>query len=254
MTKKSNYSVVVTRARAQSESFIESLENLGFHTLLLPSLEIEPVELTERDKEILDELHKGNFDWLVLSSQNGINFLRQALGTKSLPQKTKVALQGEKSAQVFYKAFGREPDLIPTEYVAEAVVEQFSNINVEGKSILVATAKQTRGIIPQGLRSLGARVSELVLYHTRTATLDKTALASLLELDPEKLIFTFFSPSSVAHTIKLLGNNYELLQKSKNFTVGPVTSKALLDNGFTVCVEARNHCEQGMLDELRQYL
>ena len=62
--------ILVTRPAGQAEEFAKKLATLGAEPILLPAIEIKPLENTfELDKALI---HLDDFDWIVLTSVNGV--------------------------------------------------------------------------------------------------------------------------------------------------------------------------------------
>jgi uroporphyrinogen-III synthase len=75
--------VLVPRARDQAGGFSELLAARGAEALEVPMIEIRPVAATGELDRAVGELAAGRFDWLVLTSVNGVAALRgraEALG------------------------------------------------------------------------------------------------------------------------------------------------------------------------------
>src|SRR5207248_5903917 len=95
----------------------------------LSTIGIEPL----RDTGPLDAAIRdlGSYDWIVLTSVNGVHaFARQlaACGcTWDDRQRARIAVIGPATAGVL-KAYGISPDLIPKEYVAEAILASLGNV------------------------------------------------------------------------------------------------------------------------------
>jgi len=255
MEKRSDQTVVITRAAQQSDELVEQLRSNGFDSFLFPSLEIQKLKISEAAQSVLVDLMSGRFDWLIFTSVNGVEELKDALDEKGLksgiPKQTKIAAQGDKTSHKVNELLSRTCDLVPKQFVGEALVQAFSSVNINGKPVLLVGASKSRGVVQQGLKELGAELIELPLYETVCARNNSAKLDKLLQFDFSKLIFTFFSPSAFHFTIELLGNKRDLLKNSRILSIGPVTSKAVVESGFSVYIEASSHSEEGVLQALK---
>jgi len=95
--------VVVTRPEAQSQRFVEMLVILGANPICLPVIEISPVADTQKLDDVLKRLDR--YDWLVLTSVNGVAAIWERLGAlniQSLPEMLKIACIGPKTAASLY--------------------------------------------------------------------------------------------------------------------------------------------------------
>ena len=61
---------------------------------------------------------------------------------------------------------GVRADVLPEQFVAEALVEALAPIEVEGRRVLVARAAEARSLLPDALRERGAELDEVALYET----------------------------------------------------------------------------------------
>lgn len=254
----SHLTVVVTRPADQSASFVRALSDLGANSVQIPGIEIQGQKIASDSRQILEDFQTGRFSWLVFSSVNGIkyfvDFLCQANINEQIPPNMKVAAVGEETAKSFQQKFHRSVDLVPTDFVAEALAEKFSRIDIKGQRILLAGARKTRGILPEALRAQGALPTELAVYETLPVSTQSSELSTLYTKDPAELVFTFFSPSAFKSIEKMLQGKLEILRSSTIVSVVPVTSRAIQAGGYKVKFEAQEHSEKGVLGVLSQML
>jgi uroporphyrinogen III methyltransferase/synthase len=82
-----------------------------------------------------------------------------------LPSSLKVCAIGPATATQLKKE-GVSVDYIPKEYIAEAILEGFEKMSVQGARFLLARAKVARDVLPKGLRKMGAAVDVVEAYRT----------------------------------------------------------------------------------------
>src|SRR5512146_1609730 len=116
--------VLVSRARKQAGALSSELRDLGARVLEIPFIEIRP----PRSFDALDTAlrHVDNYDWLVLTSVNGVQALfarleKLKLGRQALAH-LKVAAIGPATKREIEK-HGLRVRVVPQEYVAESVVD-----------------------------------------------------------------------------------------------------------------------------------
>ena len=68
--------VLVPRARGQAGGFSRLLRERGAETLEVPAIEIRPVASSAELDLALEQLAAGRYDWLVVTSVNGVAALR----------------------------------------------------------------------------------------------------------------------------------------------------------------------------------
>ena len=158
--------VLVGRARHQASALSAGLRDLGAEVLEIPFIEIRK----PRSYKALDGALKNlsEYDWLILTSVNGVEALWERLRKLRLGGKPmrhlKIAAIGPATRQAI-EQHGVKVNVVPREYVAESVVASLRR-KVKGKRVLLARAKVARDVIPRELRKLGARVDVVEAYET----------------------------------------------------------------------------------------
>src|SRR6202035_4376550 len=98
---------------------------------------------------------------------------------------------------------GVEVDVVPTEYVAEAVVRSLRR-RVKGKRVLLVRAKVARDVIPRELRLAGAEVDVVEAYETVVPAASRARLRGVLKsLRRRPHLVTFTSSSTVRNFVNL---------------------------------------------------
>ena len=98
-------------------------------------------------------------------------------------------------------------------------------------------------VLPDALRERGASVDVLGLYETVAESLSAEQVAEVERAD----YVTFTSSSTVRY---LLGAAPGPALTGRLVSIGPVTSKALRDNGLQPDVEATRHDIEGLVEAL----
>jgi uroporphyrinogen-III synthase len=258
ITKKSSQPlagvrVLVGRARHQAGSLSLELRKLGASVLEIPFIEIrKPSSFQPLDSALKD---LGKYDWLVLTSVNGVEAMWDRMGklrvTKRRLKHLKISAIGPATKKAIEKR-GSRVDVVPEEYVAESVVKSLRR-RVKGKRILLVRAKVARDVIPRELRKAGARVDVVEAYETIVPKSSRTRLRAALK-DPRKRpdVVTFTSSSTVKNFVTLLGASRRArrpaqLQGVTLASIGPVTSATLRELGLGVDVEAKQFTIPGLV-------
>jgi uroporphyrinogen-III synthase len=141
-------------------------------------------------------------------------------------------------------------DLVPAQYVAEALVDAFPPPGSRGSRVLVARAEVARDALPAGLARRGYAVDVLGVYRTVAATPDASVVARVCSGDVDAITFT--SSSTVTNLCDLLG----ALPAPQPLVVsiGPVTSRTARERGLRVDVEADPHTIDGVVAAVRARL
>jgi uroporphyrinogen-III synthase len=250
--------VLVGRARHQAGALSSGLHKLGARVIEIPFIEIRK----PRSYRPLDTALKNlaSYDWLILTSVNGVDALWERLKwlrlTKRHLQHLKVAAIGPATKQAVAKR-GVKVHVVPQEYVAESVVQSLRE-RVKGKRVLLARAKVARDVIPRELRKLGAQVDVVEAYETVIPRTSRTRLRAVLKnprLRPD--VITFTSSSTVRNFLALLAGGLgrrtptQHLEGVNLASIGPVTSSTLRELGLRVDIEAPEYTIPGLIRAIR---
>ena len=217
--------VLITRALDQAGDFAALLEERGFIPLTFPTIEFTPPEDTEKVAKTLRNI--SSFDWILLTSANGVKFFVESLekiGPPALLLKNiKVCAVGPKTAESAEKS-GLTTDLIPEDYQAEGVLHALAGVGIEGKNILFPRAEEGRDVLPDGLERMGASVELVSVYRTIKPEGKEVKLKTILEKGVDFITFT--SGSTVRNFVSILGaSNMHLLSDIKIACISEVTAK-----------------------------
>ena len=243
--------VIVTRTRHQASALREQLEQLGARVLEAPTIAIEPPDDWAPIDEAIRQI--GQYDWLVLTSANGVAGLRRRLMELDLDARhlagVKIAAIGDATAEAL-RDMGLRADLVPTEFVAESLAhELIAQEQVRGRRFLLLRADIARPALIEKLTEAGADVTERSIYRTRPARcLPDEVLDALRNGQVDWITFT--SSSTVRGFVDLLGEHRDLLNAVALASIGPITSQTVRELDLTVSVEAPRHDIAGLVDAL----
>jgi uroporphyrinogen-III synthase len=250
--------VVVGRARHQAGALSSGLRELGAEVAEIPFIEIRKPRSYQPLDSTLRNLH--DYDWLILTSVNGVEAVWERLRNLSLTRRQlrhlKIAAIGPATRNAIEKR-GVKVNVVPEEYVAESVVKSLRG-QIAGKRVLLARAKVARDVIPRELRKLGADVDVVEAYETVIPESSRTQLPALLKDTKRRPhVITFTSSSTVRNFVALLGKNVwrgrpgprkaSSIDGIRLASIGPVTSSTLRDLGFPVDVEAKEYTIPGLI-------
>ena len=246
--------ILITRAREQSGEFSRVLRDLGAETIEFPTIEIVPPRNWAKLDHAVDHLE--SYDWLIFTSGNGVIYFWQRLmerGKKGLPSSPKICAIGPATARRLKERKIRV-DYVPKEFIAEAILEGFEKMALQGKRILLARARVARDILPKGLKQMGAEVDVVEAYRTVKPRGGAKRLRELLTKGKVDAI-TFTSSSTVNHFAELLKKE-DLKKLLKGVTVaciGPVTTRTAKQWGMEVQVEPKEYTIPGLAQALAQH-
>ena len=194
--------VLVGRARHQAGALSRELRKLGATVLEIPFIEIRKPRSFKPLDSALQNLE--GYDWLILTSANGVEAMWQRLSKLRLTKKNlkhlRIAAIGPATKKAIEQRGGKV-DVVPKEYVAESVVRSLRR-RVQGKRVLLVRARVARDVIPRELRRAGARVHVVEAYETVVPQSSAAHLRSTLgnpRLRPH--VVTFTSSSTVRNFV-----------------------------------------------------
>jgi len=223
--------ILVTRAATQASQFTDLLIAQGFEVIEMPTLAIAP----PTSWEMLDQAI-ANYDWLILTSANAVDSFFRRLQNASQDSRAlhslKVAVVGRKTAEVLAN-YGITPDLVPTDFIAEALVDAFldgNHVLTDKKLLFPRVQSGGREILVEQLQQHGAIVDAVPAYESGCPeAIDPVALAAIQNQQLDAIAFA--SSKTVKHFCQLLDRvtTKETWQKwivnVKIASIGPQTSK-----------------------------
>jgi uroporphyrinogen III methyltransferase/synthase len=236
--------VAVTRARVQASALAARLRELGADVVETPAIRTEPRPL---DGELLAAVQRiSDYALVCLTSPNGVRLLFDALAetghdARALAGATVAAIGPGTAAGLERR--GVRADVLPEQFVAEALVEALEPVEVEGRRVLVARAAGARSVLPDALRGRGAEVDDVAFYETVAEPLGDAERAALARAT----YVTFTSSSTVRF---LLESGARPPEGARVVSIGPVTSATAHEHGLTVHAEAERHDVDGLVEAL----
>jgi uroporphyrinogen III methyltransferase / synthase len=243
--------VIVTRPRAQAAEFVNTLEMHGAEVIEFPTIRITEPE----DPEELRAAIRGvdGFDWIVFTSVNGVErfwreLRRAGRETESLAGILLCAIGPATAASI--EREGGVAELMPEEYVAEAVVEALAaRSELRGSRILLPRAAEARPVLPDSLRERGAEVVEVAAYQSVPDAAEADRVRALLDRRQVDLI-TFTASSTVRNFVAAVGKE---IGGALVASIGPITSATAREEGLPVQMEAAEYTVPGLMAAITRY-
>jgi uroporphyrinogen III methyltransferase/synthase len=242
--------VLVTRARAQASALSQRLAELGAEPIELPAIRIAP----PADNAPLDAAlaRLSTFDWVFFTSVNGVARVFERLSAAGLDTrafaKARVCAIGPATAAAL-AAHGLRADLIPPEFVAESILEQFQPGDLAGKRVLLPRADIARDALAIGLAARGAEVEQVVAYHTVPEDHADPAIVQLIRSGAIDIV-TLTSSSTARNLAAALGGDLSGLERSTVAAIGPITADTARELGLRVDIVAAQHTIPGLVAAL----
>jgi uroporphyrinogen III methyltransferase / synthase len=236
--------VLVPRARDQASGFSALLRARGAEPLEVPTIEIRPVASTAELDRAVEDLAAGRYDWVVLTSVNGVAAVRaraEALGHGTTAiARASVAAVGP-ATEAALRDWGIIPDLVPEPATTAALGQAFPT----GRgAVLLARADLANPELGVLLRDKGWETTEVVAYHTvPVGALDPAARR---RLDHGEVDWVAFTASSTVEGF-LRGYGGPPPPGVRVAAIGPVTADTARSAGIQVATTAAEHTIGGLV-------
>lgn len=241
--------VLITRTRHQASTLADQLKALGATTLLIPTIEIAPPESFKGFDAALAVLE--TYDWLIFTSANAVEAFHRR--PKTLTKIPNIAVIGPATARAV-EAIGLHVSLMSPQFVAESLAAALAPYAAQAKMLLVRAA-EARDILPDALTAAGAILTVADAYRNQVPAAAIPAL-ELLFADPTRHphAITFTSASTATNLFSLLeAASLGLPHEVALASIGPITSRTLIDLGHPPHVEATEPTIPALVHALLTY-
>lgn len=232
----------IARPEDQSHDAAELVTRLGGAPVVMPLIEIRPVDeqLSAIIRQTIERLH--DFQWLIWTSANGVTEFFRHLRLSGRDVRAlaslKLACVGDSTARKLSE-FSLNADLVPPQFNAESLAAELVR-RAPGQKMLWAKASRARDTLPSLLENAGIPLQQLVVYENR----DVASLAgeTLQQLRDHALHWiTLTSPAAARRLAELL--EHAQLEPSRITAriacISPLTSKAARSVHLPVHAEAQ---------------
>jgi uroporphyrinogen-III synthase len=243
--------ILVTRSAGQSGQFSQLLQQQGATVIEMPTLEITPPSSWAELDGAIAQLNE--FDWLVLTSANAVSYFFERLATQlqdvGALAGIKIAVVGEKTA-FFLKKRGMEPDFVPPDFIADALVTHFPESIADKRFLFPRVESGGREVLVQKFTEQGGIVTEVAAYQSSCpGAIDPQALVALQEKTVD--VVTFASSKTVRHFCQLvegaIGPDWQTHLGTVGIaSIGPQTSTTCETLLGRVDVEAQAYTLEGL--------
>lgn len=251
--------ILVTRAAGQASQFTDLLTSQGATAIEMPTLAIAPPS----SWEMLDQAiaYLSTYDWLILTSANAVDSffgrLREAGKDSRALYSLRVAVVGRKTADVLAN-YGIVPDLVPTDFIADALVDAFiaqNHVLTDKKMLFPRVESGGREILVEQLQKYGAIVDAIAAYESGCPeAIDPDALSAIQNQSLDAIAFA--SSKTVKHFCQLLDRVApretwrSWIASVKIASIGPQTSKTCYELLGRVDCEALEYTLDGLAEAI----
>ena len=240
--------ILVTRAQKQAADLCNALTAEGAQPIQFATIEISPLQDFQQLDSALQAAAAGQYAWVIFTSVNGVEACQERLAPNNLSvikafSAAQIAAIGPSTASALHE-LGAPVDFMPTEYVAERILDGLGDVN--GKRILLPRAELARAALAEALVAAGAIVDEVPVYHTIQPAPDPAGLAALRDgVD----VITFTSSSTVRNFVALVGTQ---TGAAKIACIGPITAQTAQALGLCVDIIAKEYTIPGLVQALKE--
>jgi uroporphyrinogen-III synthase len=197
-------SVLVTRPKAQAQSLVEQINQLGGRAILLPLLDIRAVENPALLHQQL--AHLSDFDLAIFISPNAVQYGMEAIAAAHAALPKKIATIGASSAQRL-REFGVQNVLVPLlQSDSEALLALPELRDMQGQRVMILRGDGGRELLGDTLKARGASVEYASCYQRSAAAV---TLADVLRDPPD--VITVTSSEALIYLRALLDSHLALL-------------------------------------------
>jgi uroporphyrinogen III methyltransferase/synthase len=242
--------VLVTRPVAQADEWAAALRAAGAEPVCVPMIAVAPVA-DERASAILARLD--DYDAIVFTSANAARSLAERIrraGREPASVRARILCVGEATAGAAVQAGFAEPEVPVERADVESLARALCASEAPGRRFLWPRGDLAGQALIAALRAAGALVDDWVVYATRPAELDETALRAALaagELDA----LTFASPSAARRFAACLDEAARAAaRRAAIAAIGATTAAALRELGLAPQVVPERADAPALVDAL----
>lgn len=238
---------LVTRPAGQAAALVDALAERGIDATAVPTVAIQPADPATLAAAMAD----AGWDWVVVTSANGVAPIAAAVREVPLPGTTRLAAVGAPTAAAL-RAAGLRVDHVPEAFRTLAIAAGLGPL--QGRRVLLARAGAATPELRDALLARGAIVGEMVAYHTLEApqgSREPLRAAVAAGLDG----VTFTSGSTVRGLVALLApDELAVARRAVTACIGPVTAATAARHGFEPRIVAQPHTAPALATAIAAHL
>ncbi len=234
--------ILITTGGTAGVKLARKLGRLGIDFELIPCIRIDPAPNPTDINEAVRKLH--NFDWLVVTSRNGVDALSRAVKAEQiLPHERdiKVAAVGPSTAAQI-ASIGFQVDLVPAQATAADLLRSLLQQDLAGRKVLLLQGTLSGPELAAALVSVGARIRVVLAYTTVEEVSDVERLRQLVEAG-ELAAVALMSGSAARALRNALDKN--VFDNLRLVCIGPTTAAAVEELGARPARVATPHTTLG---------
>lgn len=237
--------VLVPGSPAASRRLTQGLTELGAEVISSPAVRVtDPSDWTDVDAALGTLVR---FDWIVFSGPHGADGFLRRLFARGLDVRdlrgVKIAALGSATQEALARR-GVRADLVPGEFAPDAL----SRVLHAGpaRRFLLVRASEGRGALGDALAAAGAAVTHVVAH--RSVAVEEADPDVRAALESGELDWITITSGAIARSLARLYGS--ALGTARFASIGPVASRALVELGWEVAVEAAPHTTSALVEAI----
>jgi len=242
----SGKNILLTATRSLAEKMAKRFKETGANICEMSLIAIKEIEI-EKEKllsEINDSTH------ILFTSSNGVDIFfeqikRYGIDIRSLYNK-KICVIGSGSGEALNK-YGVNADFIPSKFDSKSFLDEILPKLDKDSKVLMLRAKIGSDVLLKGLKSAGIAFSDIPVYDTIIDHRKKFELNK----DMENFDYVVAASASGAKALVEMIEDKKMLS-GKVVSIGPVTTKALVELGIENIITAKQYDVEGIIDAIKK--
>ena len=259
--------IAVTRPSVQAEEAGKLIAEKDGVPYFIPALEIKSLTNFVPVKKFVSELVKGQVDYVVFMSTNGVKYLfsaaenlKQCKHLRRGLRQTFVIAVGPRTAQAV-EEYNVHVNLVPLKYSSEGLIECLQGKEISGKAVRIPRTTGATPTLTEKLKEMGAQVEEVYVYESALPIDENLKNKFFEDLTSGKIdAIVFGSGLSAKNIFKMLSEKANIKELRKIFAnkvttvaIGPTTAEALREIGVKVDVMPQNYLFEDALAALAAF-
>ena len=242
----SGKNILLTATRSLAEKMAKRFKDTGANICEMSLIAIKEIEIEK--ERLLSEINDSTH--ILFTSSNGVDIFfeqikRYGIDIRSLYNK-KICVIGSGSGEALNK-YGVNADFIPSKFDSKSFLDEILPKLDKDSKVLMLRAKIGSDVLPKGLKSAGIAFSDIPVYDTIIDHRKKFELNK----DIENFDYVVAASASGAKALVEMIEDKKMLS-GKVVSIGPVTTKALVELGIENIITAKRYDVEGIIDAIEK--
>ena len=242
----SGKNILLTATRSLAEKMAKRFKETGANICEMSLIAIKEIEIEK--ERLLSEINDATH--ILFTSSNGVDIFfeqikRYGIDIRSLHNK-KICVIGSGSGEALNK-YGINADFIPSKFDSKSFLNEILPKLDKDSKVLMLRAKIGSDVLPKGLKSAGIAFSDIPVYDTIIDHRKKFELNK----DMENFDYVVAASASGAKALVEMIEDKKMLS-GKVVSIGPVTTKALVELGIENIITAKRYDVEGIIDAIKK--